>query len=235
MAGESDQEAASMLTPKEAFSILGDETRLTILKALGEAGAPLAFSELFDRVDYDDPSNFNYHLKKLSGHFVHKTDDGYALRQAGRRIVEAVLAEAVPDDVEMTRTRVDQPCFLCGAPIAISYQQAHLGLYCSDCDGTRNESSSTTVGRRVDRTDLLGLLDLPPAGVPDRTPTEILHAANWWTTSEALSLAKDIATCASAKTMATTLTAMATGSTARRAASGSLLSFITPARTVSSP
>lgn len=181
-----------MVSPEEAFSVLGDETRLKILQTLGEADGQLGFSELFDRVEYEDPANFNYHLKKLTGHFVHKSDDGYVLRQAGRRVIEAVLAEALADDAELERTEVDVSCFRCGSPIEIGYHQAHLGEYCSACGGTRNETSSTTVGRAIESSDLLGFLDLPPAGVTDRTPTEVLHTARFWTTNEALALAREI-------------------------------------------
>lgn len=110
-------ETATQLSPEEAFSVLGDETRLAILRTLGDAADPLSFSALFDRVDYDDPSNFNYHLKKLTDHFVHKTADGYVLRQAGRRVVEAVLAETPAAEPRLERTQIDRPCFLCDAPV----------------------------------------------------------------------------------------------------------------------
>lgn len=86
------------LSPDEAFAVLGDDTRLQILQMLGAADEPLAFSELFDRIEYHDSSNFGYHLDKLVDHFVRKTDEGYALRQAGRRVVEAILSGAVTDD-----------------------------------------------------------------------------------------------------------------------------------------
>lgn len=172
--------------------MLGDETRLTILQALGEADDPLAFSDLFDRVQYDDASNFNYHLKKLRGPFVHKTEAGYALRQAGRRVIEAVLAEAPGEDTAIDRTGVDQRCFRCDAQTELSYHGGHVGLYCSSCGGTRGDGSRTTVGRTVESGDVLGLLDLPPAGVVDRTPTDVLDAARFWTTSEAAALAREL-------------------------------------------
>lgn len=92
---------------------MGDETRLRILRALGEAEEPLAFSELYRRVDYDDTANFNYHLEILEGHFVRKTDDGYSLRHTGRRIVEAILSGTVTGDPVLEWTPVETPCFLC--------------------------------------------------------------------------------------------------------------------------
>lgn len=92
MATDTGPGGSTALSPGEAFAVQGDETRLQILQTLGEADDPLAFSELFDRVEYDDTANFNYHLGKLEIHFVHKTGDGYALRNAGGRVVEAILS-----------------------------------------------------------------------------------------------------------------------------------------------
>ena len=74
---------ATMLSPEEAFSVLGNRARLEILQTLGEADDTLAYSELFARMEYDDSGNFSYHLDKLVGHFVAKTDAGYVLRRPG--------------------------------------------------------------------------------------------------------------------------------------------------------
>lgn len=187
------------LAPDEAFGLLGNETRIDILRALGDADAALAFSELFDRVAYDDPSNFNYHLKKLTDHFVHETAEGYVLRQAGRRVVEAVLAGAQADDAVVERTGVDWPCFRCGAPVEVSYRDEHVGMHCPACGGTRDGTSTTAQGRAVESTDVLGYLDLPPAGVADRAPGEVLQAASVWTTAAALALARDVCPRCSAR------------------------------------
>lgn len=180
-----------LLSPQQALSVLGDETRLDILQTLGEADDPLSFSELFRRSDCETSANFSYHLRQLKGHFLYETDDGYVLRQAGRRVIEAVLAEAVTEPPELDRTGVEWPCFLCGAPVEISYRDGHVGLYCQACGGTRDHRSSTTVGRSIDHSDVLGILDLPPAGTLDRTPTEILEAAEFWTTHESFALARE--------------------------------------------
>lgn len=45
------------------------------------------FSELYECADIRDPEQFNYHLDKLIGQFVTKTENsGYELTEAGRRI-----------------------------------------------------------------------------------------------------------------------------------------------------
>ena len=42
-----DTGSEGALSPDAAFAVLGDETLLQILRTLGEADEPLAFSELF--------------------------------------------------------------------------------------------------------------------------------------------------------------------------------------------
>lgn len=197
MTETSEPEGAPSLTPEEALAVLGNETRLQILKTLGETGDPLAFSELFDRVAYEDPSNFNYHLQQLTGHFVQKTDGEYVLRQAGRRVIEAVYAETA-QDVGFERTPVEWPCFLCGASGEVSYRDGHVGLYCSACGGTRDAMSETATGRVVESEDVLGYLDLPPAGAVDRSPRDVIEAATVWGTTGALSWSRGVCSACAA-------------------------------------
>lgn len=60
------------------------------MQALGEAGfgESLSFTELRERVGVRQGAQFNYHLDKLVGHFVTKTDGGYSLRPTGHRVIE---------------------------------------------------------------------------------------------------------------------------------------------------
>lgn len=187
-----DAETAAGMSPDEAFAILANETRLGILRTLGDADGPLSFSELFERVDYDTTANFSYHLDRLDGHFVRHADDGYDLRQAGRRIVEAVLSGAVTADPVVERTEIGMACFLCGGTMELQYRQEHVGLYCADCGGTRG-GTSATAGWATDRPDdIVGYVALPPAGAHGRTPTELLHAAEIWTVAEAQASARGV-------------------------------------------
>lgn len=71
----------------ETFTLLSDETRVRILVALSEASeCPLRFSELRSRVGVADSGQFNYHLDRLRGRLVVKTEDGYALTETGRAV-----------------------------------------------------------------------------------------------------------------------------------------------------
>jgi hypothetical protein len=117
MVGQGDRSDTSALPPDEGFEVLGNETRMEILRALGEAGGPLQFSELRERVGVRDSGQFNYHLERVVGQFVRKGEDGYALRQAGRRVVEVILSGAVTETPVVEPTRIDHPCHYCGSPI----------------------------------------------------------------------------------------------------------------------
>jgi DNA-binding transcriptional ArsR family regulator len=158
----------------EAFSILGDETRLSILFALWEptepfSGGSVTFSELRERVGTTDSGRFNYHLDRLVGEYVASTEAGYELRNAGLQIVRSVVTGAGIEDRSVGPTEIDETCERCGAPVAVTYEDEWLYVVCTECEG-----------RWSDREDLPdGLLfggEFPPAGLTDRTPQEMWRA-----------------------------------------------------------
>jgi DNA-binding transcriptional ArsR family regulator len=63
------------LFPDEAFAALGNEIRMEMLRALGDADGTLSFSELYDRLDAGDSGQFTNRLDKLLAHYVRKTDE----------------------------------------------------------------------------------------------------------------------------------------------------------------
>jgi hypothetical protein len=142
-AGSPLESAAGVAGPHvvDALKRVGDETRLAILLALWEAYDPfaddnaLSFSELLDRVDYDTSGNFSYHLGKLEGHFVASTAGGYRLKQAGHRLVRAIIAGSGIGEGRLPTTEIDLDCQLCGSPLAITYENEHLYTVCTECAG----------------------------------------------------------------------------------------------------
>lgn len=161
----------------DAFALLAEETRLAILLALWEAYDPQAddntvpFSEIFDRVDYDDPGNLSYHLEKLDGQFVRQEADGegYEIRTTGLKLIRSVIAGAGLQDTSLEPSEIDQHCPLCGAPTTISYRDGLVIHSCTDCDGAAPAHS--------DIEGLLSMAPFDPAGLTDRTPTEIRAAS----------------------------------------------------------
>lgn len=179
-----DNERASSTAPREvapqateAFALLGDETRLGILLALWESYDPhendntVSFSEIYRRVDYDDPGNLRYHLKKLGGQFIRQPARGerYELRTPGLKLVQAVISGLGLQDETLEVTEIDQACPLCDAPTTISYREGFVVQACTECDGA-------TPGQ----TDLDGFLNavkFDPAGLADRSPEELRAAS----------------------------------------------------------
>jgi len=176
------------LSPDEAFSALGDDTRLAILQELGRADDPLSFSELRERLGSPESSRFNYHLGELTGHFVEKGEAGYELRRAGENVVEAVLSGAVTDDPRVERTEIDAGCHQCGAPIEVAYEGERFAAYCTECPGIYGDGD-----RDHEHADgYLGRLALPSAGIQGRAPGEAHGTALTWQMSEILPAADGV-------------------------------------------
>lgn len=125
----------------DAFAVLGNETRLAILLALWEAYDPLAernalsFSELREAVGVRQGAQFNYHLDKVVGRFVRKTDAGYELRRSGLILVQSIIAGIGTEDPTLEPTEIDDTCEFCGAPVVITYANRYVYRVCTECGG----------------------------------------------------------------------------------------------------
>jgi DNA-binding transcriptional ArsR family regulator len=188
----SNDAAETTLSPDEAFKALGNETRVQILRTLGEMTEPLSFSDLYERVDAADSGQFTYHLDTLTGHFVRKTDSGYGLRQAGRRVVEAIRSGAVTEAPVLEPVEIEKPCSYCGTPILVSYHEEQVQKYCPDCVGTYGTEDVSVGSSETAEYGYLGALDLPPAGLHGRSPIDVLEAAYSWSLLEHFAWAEGI-------------------------------------------
>jgi hypothetical protein len=78
-------DCAGESSPFETFSLLANEDRLAILKAVVHADergeTPLSFSSLRETVDIRDSGRFSYHLQELPGHLLTRSADGYSLHE----------------------------------------------------------------------------------------------------------------------------------------------------------
>ncbi|WP_436909126.1 DUF7347 domain-containing protein [Halosimplex marinum] len=87
------------LPPPEALELATDEARRAILSTLWRADdAPLPFAALRRRSGVDGSGRFNYHLQRLRGRCVRRTDGGYGLTARGERFVAALIAVPALDE-----------------------------------------------------------------------------------------------------------------------------------------
>lgn len=160
----------------DAFELVGNETRLAILLALWEAYDPhsehnaVPFSTLRDRVGMRDSGQFNYHLGKLDGQFVRKTDDGYALRRSGLMLVQSIIAGTGIEDPTFDPVEVDAPCKRCGAPTAVTYDNVYVYQVCTECTGLNLPGDEHPPGMLVGWT-------FEPTGLADRTAEGVFAAS----------------------------------------------------------
>lgn len=161
----------------EAFSALGNETRLAIMVALWEAYDPHAesnavtFSELRESIGYSDPGNFQYHLNQLTETFINHTADGYQLRDIGLKIVQTVIA-GTTRKVSLDPTEIDIDCRLCGGSTGVMYDDGWLYHVCLECPGGFEHESRFPEGA------LFGE-PLSPAALHNRSASELYAAGRF--------------------------------------------------------
>ncbi|MFW6449055.1 MAG: DUF7351 domain-containing protein [Halobacteriota archaeon] len=168
MTGTQPAGDAGVISPEEAFAILGNEARTDILLALWEAGKArgrprsVPFTELFDRSGYETSSNFSYHLNQLQARFVTKGDDGYRLTMAGLYVVRSVILAGMMTN-RNTSAELPAECPLCGSAVRMEHEGFVAKVRCTRCLGRPRSS----MGRGY----LLSII-LSPAGVVDRSLEE---------------------------------------------------------------
>jgi DNA-binding transcriptional ArsR family regulator len=164
----------------EAFALLGNETRLAILLALWEAVDPvppasdpaLPFSTLRKRVGMRHGEQFNYHLDKLVGQFVRKTEAGYTLTPSAERVLATIWAGELTGTSSFADEQVDAPCMLCGTSTVVDYSDGVLTQRCPGCEGTvRTPDEPSGVIAEEYR---------PPVGLQNRTPQEFVQQGKTW-------------------------------------------------------
>jgi DNA-binding transcriptional ArsR family regulator len=121
--------------PDEAFALLGNETRLAIVRSLWEAdGHEATFSDLREAVGMRDSGQFNYHLGKLVDRFVEQSEsDTYQLTLAGQRVYGAILAGLYTQEGSVEDRRLEAPCEACGGERTFAYDGQQVDVSCVDC------------------------------------------------------------------------------------------------------
>lgn len=140
-AGSARNERNGLAAAAGTFDLLADETRWAIVCELAKhrryAYQPrgLSFAELRRAVDVADGGRFNYHLNKLLGAFVNKTDGKYILTNQGFELVGSVLAGDYESTNTTRRELIDERCNRCENTLKAIYEHGYFRIECPK-DGT---------------------------------------------------------------------------------------------------
>jgi hypothetical protein len=94
----------------------------------------LPFSELYSKTDVDiATSQFNYHLQKLVGPFIEKTENGYRLRHEAVELYRTILAGSFTRTTSIEPFQVGADCYHCGAPTEAQYSDRRFTIPCPEC------------------------------------------------------------------------------------------------------
>jgi len=179
-----ERQGTARMPPSDVFSVLGNETRMDIIRALAEASSEgyrpeghsphLTFSELQDAVGVRDSGQFNYHLEQVVGQFVRETGDGYALTFVGVLLYRTVVAGFFDAVVERDPFETPSDCGDCGWTLEASYHNGILTIACPNC-GREYMSAQ-----------------FPPSGVQQWDGADLLTAFDQYLRHHLLLLQQDI-------------------------------------------
>lgn len=150
-------------TAEDAFGVLASRPRLQLLQALADNsdGSPCSFTELYDKVEITNTSQFSYHLNALTDRYVRQSTDGYTISDAGRRVIQLVRAGEYTVQPEFEPVTVSTSCPYCdGKSAEATYDGQLATVDCLSCENT------------------LLRYDLRPAHTEDRRSLGALKAAD---------------------------------------------------------
>ncbi len=146
---------------ESAFRVLANETRVRILFALYESPERVvSFSALNDRVGLADSGRFNYHLKQLTGRFIYRDEEGYALLFSGLAVCRSMLGSLDAEKRTIAPFELDSECYNCGATLVAQYDNEYVVIRCPNCDTEFHDfpfPPGTLAGRSL--TELLDIYD----------------------------------------------------------------------------
>ncbi|WP_327051139.1 DUF7351 domain-containing protein [Halomicrococcus gelatinilyticus] len=119
----------------DLFELVGQEARMAILRALlsarRESDDPHhSFTELKEAAGIEDTGRFNYHLGRLVGTVVAKTDDGYRLSRYGFRVLAPMTAGLYDPDTTVDGIELPGTCHECGGSLRVESEENSLRVVC---------------------------------------------------------------------------------------------------------
>lgn len=136
----------------EAFGLLSDETRVDIVRLLGdnrnrdpeergfvplgdERPGRVSYSAIKEGLGIRDNGRLNYHLSQLRGTFLTEVDDGYQLTWLGYLAYRYLIAGTFQSSEEWRVELEDIACNCCETTFVAAYGPSQfLRVLCPDCD-----------------------------------------------------------------------------------------------------
>jgi DNA-binding transcriptional ArsR family regulator/DNA-directed RNA polymerase subunit M/transcription elongation factor TFIIS len=120
---------------REAFQLLADDTRLDIIEHLRHAeDSPVSYTEIKSELGVRDSGRFNYHLDKLTGTFITKSEEGYALSFSANTLYQAILSTRPIAEHPSPTFDVAKSCPECGSILEIRYETEFIISQCPNCE-----------------------------------------------------------------------------------------------------
>lgn len=172
-----------MTRPEVAFATLGNEHRMRMVETLWDRRSvapigpdpPVPFSDLFEASGLADKGQFNYHLGKLVGPFLERSEDGYVLTHAGKNVARAVQAGSVTESPAVEDVPVEgRACPYCGdEDIRMDYADGVVLFSCTACEGMAPEDPMAPPGAIQAGT-------IPASALVGRDPEALYDTAIQW-------------------------------------------------------
>jgi len=167
-------EPAEVPAVDELLALLGNETRMAIMRALWaefefaayvtERREGHSFSELLEATDVTDSGNFNYHLGELAGVLVADREDGYVLTPLGYNLMQSIDRYDSFAYTTLDERVAPDPCPYCGGDLVVAYRREIVSVRCRDCGGLAADGDFTFV-------------EVPALGAQQPETAELLDAA----------------------------------------------------------
>lgn len=121
----------------DVFELLSHPDRLSILRTLVEVSRSggdrtVRFTDLRDRSAIDDNGRFNYHLGRLVGVLVTRTNGRYRLSDFGHRVLAPMVAGAYDDDARPDEIESPGRCYRCGNRLSVVAESNVLRVVCEE-------------------------------------------------------------------------------------------------------
>lgn len=117
----------------EAFSLVSHDIRLEIIKQLADQGSRVSFETLRSSCGVEDPGHFRYHLNKLVGIYVTKTDSGYELTPVGGRVVGSIYSGVYTHRFTEESIETSIRCIRCATRLSATFDGSTVRLRCTEC------------------------------------------------------------------------------------------------------